>query len=55
MIKASTAKPEGDIVIEERTSLTPPQFTAAAPAFSVSLVIFLLPVIVINLGSVLQP
>ena len=55
VIKASTAQPEGDIVIEERTSLTPPQFTAGAPATSVSLVIFLLPVMVISLGAQLHP
>ena len=55
VIKASTAPPEGDIVIEERTSLTPPQFTGAAPALSLSLVFFLLPVIVINLGAELHP
>ena len=58
VIKGKTgAQAEGDIVIEERTSLTPPQFSGStsAPAISVSLVIFLLPVIVINLGAELHP
>ena len=52
VIKARTGPPQGDIVIEERTSLTPPQFTrGGAPAISLSLVFFLLPVIVIALGA----
>ena len=54
MTKSSTASPDRDIVIEDRTSsLNPPQFSGGVPSVSVSLVMFLLPVTMTQVGALL--
>jgi len=54
--KSSTGPPDRDIVIDDRTSsMSPPELSGGVTVVKASLVMFLLPVIVSQVGALLRP
>ena len=56
MTKSSTGPPDRDIVLDDRTSsMSPPELSGGVTVVKASLVMFLLPVIVSQVGALLRP